>query len=59
MNFANPNYGYGKFIRSYTQEEIILMCCQEFTVGMLFIGKMKDNEVVHIYGVRCFYKYTG
>lgn len=26
VNFANPNYGYGKFISSCTQEEILLMC---------------------------------
>jgi len=59
MNFANPNYGYGKFIRSCTQEEILLMCCPELTVGILFIGMMKDDEVVNVYGVRRFCKYSG
>mmetsp|Transcript_29106 Transcript_29106/g.53177 ORF Transcript_29106/g.53177 Transcript_29106/m.53177 type:complete len:462 (-) Transcript_29106:247-1632(-) len=59
INFANPNYGYGKFTRSCTQEEILLMCCPELMVGMLFLGKMKDNQVVNVNGVRRFCKYSG
>lgn len=59
VNFANPNYGYGKFISSCTQEEILLVCCPELAVGMLFIGKLKDNEVVNVRGVRRFCKYLG
>lgn len=59
MNFASPNYGYGKFTRSCTQEEILLMCCPELTVRTLFIGKMNDSEVVNVYGVKRFYKYSG
>eukprot|EP00581_Thalassiosira_minuscula_P012427 CAMPEP_0183726082 /NCGR_PEP_ID=MMETSP0737-20130205/22278_1 /TAXON_ID=385413 /ORGANISM="Thalassiosira miniscula, Strain CCMP1093" /LENGTH=466 /DNA_ID=CAMNT_0025957299 /DNA_START=70 /DNA_END=1470 /DNA_ORIENTATION=+ len=59
VNFANPNYGYGKFISSCTQEEILLMCCPELIVGMLFIGKMDENEVVNVRGIRRFCKYSG
>ena len=59
VNFANPNYRYGKFVSSCTHEEILLMCCPELIVGMLFIGKMRDNEVVNVSGVRRFSKYSG
>lgn len=38
VNFANAQFGYGKFIESCTQEEILQQCCPEFNVGMLFIG---------------------
>lgn len=59
VNFANPNFGYGQFISSCTQEEILLMCCPEFIVGMAFIGKMGDDEVVNVRGVRRFCQYSG
>ena len=59
VNFANSNYGYGKFISSCTQEEILLMCCPELAIGMLFIGKMKDNEVVNVRGIKRFCAYNG
>uniref|UniRef100_A0A7S1BAR9 poly(ADP-ribose) glycohydrolase n=1 Tax=Corethron hystrix TaxID=216773 RepID=A0A7S1BAR9_9STRA len=59
VNFANPNFGYGKCIPSATQEEIMQMCCPEFNVGMLFIGKMGDDEVVNVCSVRRFCQYSG
>lgn len=59
VNFANPNYGYGKFIGSCTQEEILESCCPEITIGLLFIGKMADNEVVNVRNVRRFATYSG
>lgn len=38
VNFANRNFGYGKFIASCTQEEILQVCCPELNVGMLYYG---------------------
>ena len=52
MNFANTAYGYGKFIKSYTQKDILLICCQDCMIGILIIGKMKDNRAVNVYNVR-------
>ena len=59
VNFANANFGYGKFSISCTQEEILESCCPEFTVGMLWIGQMGDNEVVNVQNVRRFSVYSG
>uniref|UniRef100_A0A7S2IH94 PARG catalytic Macro domain-containing protein n=1 Tax=Helicotheca tamesis TaxID=374047 RepID=A0A7S2IH94_9STRA len=59
VNFANSNFGYGHFISSCTQEEILQMCCPEIMVGMLVVGQMLDNEVVNVRGVRRFTKYSG
>eukprot|EP00933_Yihiella_yeosuensis_P079812 TRINITY_DN93238_c0_g1_i1.p1 TRINITY_DN93238_c0_g1~~TRINITY_DN93238_c0_g1_i1.p1 ORF type:complete len:490 (-),score=92.79 TRINITY_DN93238_c0_g1_i1:148-1566(-) len=59
VNFANANFGYGRFIASCTQEEIMQICCPEFNVGMLHIGMMDDSEVVVVSGVRRFSAYTG
>lgn len=59
VNFANSNFGYGRFIASCTQEEILQMCCPEFNVGMLFIGTMEDDEVVNVLNCRRYSKYTG
>ena len=59
VNFANPNYGYGKFIPSATQEEILESCCPEITAGMLLIGKLNDDEVVNVRNVRRFAMYSG
>lgn len=59
VNFANRNFGYGKFIPSATQEEILQMCCPEFNVGMLFIGIMKEDSVVVVHGCRRFSHYSG
>lgn len=59
VNFANANFGYGKFIASCTQEEIIQVCCPEFNVGMLLEGMMTDEEVVVVHGCRRFSCYTG
>lgn len=59
VNFANPNFGYGRFIASCTQEEIIQVCCPELNVGMLHQGQMTDSEVVNASGVRRFSSYTG
>lgn len=59
VNFANPNFGYGKFIASCTQEEIIQACCPEFNVGMLHQGLLTDDEVVNVFGVRRYSSYTG
>jgi hypothetical protein len=58
-NFANANFGFGRVIDSCTQEEILEVCCPEFMVGMLFIGKMRDDEVVNVQGVRRFTTYSG
>lgn len=35
------------------------MCCPELIVGMLFIGKMADNEVVNVSNVRRYCLYSG
>jgi len=59
VNFANPNFGYGAFICSCTQEEILESCCPEITVGLLWMGKMADNEVVNVRNVRRFATYSG
>merc|ERR1719488_36269 len=59
VNFANRNFGYGRFIASCTQEEILQVCCPEFNVGMLFVGEMRDGEVVNVRGARRFARYAG
>mmetsp|Transcript_62808 Transcript_62808/g.182182 ORF Transcript_62808/g.182182 Transcript_62808/m.182182 type:complete len:484 (-) Transcript_62808:208-1659(-) len=59
VNFANPNFGYGRFIPSCTQEEILQVCCPEFNIGMLHQGLMRDEEVVNVYSVRRFSAYAG
>lgn len=59
VNFANANFGFGCFIPSCTQEEIIQTCCPEFNVGMLHLGCMNQNEVVKVHGVRRFCEYSG
>mmetsp|Transcript_108432 Transcript_108432/g.329631 ORF Transcript_108432/g.329631 Transcript_108432/m.329631 type:complete len:454 (-) Transcript_108432:116-1477(-) len=59
VNFANRNFGFGCFIPSCTQEEILQVCCPEFNVGMLHQGMMLDFEVVVVHGVRRFSRYTG
>jgi hypothetical protein len=59
VNFANPIYGYGEFIASCTQEEIMQVCCPEFCVGMTFIGAMNDAEVVVVHGCRRYSAYRG
>eukprot|EP00933_Yihiella_yeosuensis_P000955 TRINITY_DN10150_c1_g2_i1.p1 TRINITY_DN10150_c1_g2~~TRINITY_DN10150_c1_g2_i1.p1 ORF type:complete len:549 (+),score=86.84 TRINITY_DN10150_c1_g2_i1:56-1648(+) len=59
VNFANANFGFGKFIPSCTQEEIMQMCCPEFNVGMLFYGKMDHNTVILTHNIRRFSRYKG
>ena len=59
VNFANSNFGYGCFIPSCTQEEILQMCCPEFNVGMLLLGVMADGEVVNVRGCRRYSRYSG
>lgn len=59
VNFANKQFGYGCFIPSCTQEEILQMCCPEFNVGMLLLGTMRDDEVVNVRGCRRYSRYTG
>eukprot|EP00747_Dinoflagellata_sp_TGD_P083755 gnl/TRDRNA2_/TRDRNA2_162246_c0_seq1.p1 gnl/TRDRNA2_/TRDRNA2_162246_c0~~gnl/TRDRNA2_/TRDRNA2_162246_c0_seq1.p1 ORF type:complete len:459 (+),score=70.22 gnl/TRDRNA2_/TRDRNA2_162246_c0_seq1:58-1377(+) len=59
VNFANANFGYGRFIPSCTQEEIMQMCCPEFNVGMILQGRMTDDEVVNVHRVRRFSCYSG
>jgi len=59
VNFANANYGYGMFVVSCTQEEILQMCCPEMNVGMLMYGKMDDNTVILVHNCRRYSEYTG
>merc|ERR1711972_208145 len=59
VNFANANFGYGHFISSCTQEEIMQVCCPEFNVAMLHQGYMADQEVIIAKDVRRFSNYTG
>ena len=59
VNFANKNFGYGCFIPSCTQEEILQVCCPEFNVGMLLLGVMADGEVVNVRGCRRYSRYSG
>lgn len=59
VNFANANYGYGKFISSCTQEEILQMCCPEFNIGMLMYNKMDDNTVILVHNCRRYSSYLG
>lgn len=59
VNFANENFGYGTFIDSCTQEEILQMCCPEFNVGMLFIGRMASSEVINVQHVKRFSQCRG
>ena len=50
VNFANADFGFGCFIPSATQEEILQACCPEFNVGMAFLGRMSEDEVINVYG---------
>jgi len=59
VNFANANFGYGKFIHSCTQEEILQVCCPEMNVGMLFYGLMDNDTVILTHNVRRFSTYSG
>lgn len=59
VNFANAEFGYGGFIPSATQEEILQMCCPEFNIGMALTGRMGNAEVINVYGCRRFTSYTG
>ena len=59
VNFANADFGYGCFIPSCTQEEILQMACPEFNVGMLMLGRMGEDEVVNVRGCRRFSTYAG
>ena len=59
VNFANRNFGYGCFIDSCTQEEILQMCCPEMNIGMLHYGLMDDDCVVLTHNARRFSAYTG
>eukprot|EP01043_Picozoa_sp_COSAG02_P044645 COSAG02_NODE_4007_length_5920_cov_5.932829_4_plen_389_part_00 len=59
VNFANAVFGYGEFIASCTQEEIIQVCCPEFNVGMFFIGKMRPDEVIVVHNCRRYSSYQG
>jgi hypothetical protein len=59
VNFAGSHFGYGRFICSCTQGEILRVCCPEFNVGMLFIGRMGEDEVVNVLGCRRFSAYEG
>ena len=52
VNFANAVFGYGEFIPSCTQEEIIQVCCPEFNVGMFFIGTMRPDEAIVVHNCR-------
>lgn len=59
VNFANRNFGYGKFIASCTQEEILQVCCPEMNAGMLFYGSMDDDTLILTHNVRRFSLYSG
>ena len=59
VNFANAIFGYGEFIASCTQEEILQVCCPEFNVGLAFLGRMQEDEVVVVRAVRRFAAYRG
>lgn len=58
VNFANSHFGYGRFIQSCTQEEILQMCAPEFNVGMLYFSRIPDDGVITCTG-RYFSSYTG
>jgi hypothetical protein len=59
VNFANSLFGYGHFIQSCTQEEVMQMCCPEFNVAMLHIGQMCNWTSVITTNVRRFSTYKG
>jgi len=59
VNFANADFGYGSFIPSCTQEEILQVCCPEMNVGLLILGSVRDDEVVLVHNCRRFAAYEG
>eukprot|EP00586_Coscinodiscus_wailesii_P000858 CAMPEP_0172490076 /NCGR_PEP_ID=MMETSP1066-20121228/20436_1 /TAXON_ID=671091 /ORGANISM="Coscinodiscus wailesii, Strain CCMP2513" /LENGTH=377 /DNA_ID=CAMNT_0013258381 /DNA_START=288 /DNA_END=1421 /DNA_ORIENTATION=+ len=59
VNFANQMFGYGDFVPSCTQEEIMQMMCPEFNVGMLFFEKMENECVILARNIRRYSKYEG
>ena len=50
--FCDSIVGYGRFIGSATQEEIMQVCCPEFNVAMLHIGMLDSRSILVVHGVR-------
>lgn len=55
----SQNFGMGRFMTSATQEEILQVCCPEFSVGMLFVGSIAEDEVVNVHGCRRYCSHRG
>jgi len=54
VDFANAYLGGGVLGNGCAQEEIMLLSYFEPIVGLLFVEKLEDNEVLYISGIRQF-----
>lgn len=52
VDFANAYYGGGVLGNGCAQEEILLLSYFEPIVGVLFIEKLEDNDVIYVRGIR-------
>ena len=59
VDFANAYYGGGVLGNGCAQEEILLLSYFEPIVGLLFIEKLEDNDVIYVCGSRVINKCTG
>lgn len=59
VDFANAYYGGGVLGNGCAQEEILLLSYFEPIVGLLFIEKLEDNDVIYVSGIRVVNKCTG
>ena len=59
VNFANAVFGYGEFIASCTQEEILQIMAPEMNLGLLHFGTMAPSQVIVVRNVRRFSEYEG
>uniref|UniRef100_A0A6S9L5M5 poly(ADP-ribose) glycohydrolase n=1 Tax=Heterosigma akashiwo TaxID=2829 RepID=A0A6S9L5M5_HETAK len=59
VNFANAQLHIGRVITSATQEEVLFSCCPEAFVGLLFVERLGDQEILLIRNTVRFSDYTG
>lgn len=59
VDFANEYLGGGVLGNGSAQEEILLLSYFEPIVGLLFVGKLEDNEVLYVSGIRQFSRCKG
>jgi poly(ADP-ribose) glycohydrolase len=59
VDFANMDLHIGTIISSMTQEEVLFSCCPELFIGILFVERFRDDEIMIIKDARRFSNYSG